>query len=212
MHRTKDQNVCSRIVVYGCGGHARSIITALKRLQCNNILCVDPNGKENETILGIPILREVNYLEDDGMIIAIGDNLQRESIYNNYRDKVQFITVIAESSIVDDNVELGNGIFIGEHTYIGPATKIGNNSIINTNAVIEHDVCVGRNSHIAPSVTICGKSIIGNNCLIGAGTTIIDEVSVCDNVVVGAGGAIVHSIQESGVYIGVPVRKVKELC
>lgn len=212
MNRTKDQNVYSRIVVYGCGGHARSIITTLKRLQCSSILCIDPEGKENETILGIPILRELNYLEGDGMIIAKGDNTLRELIYEKYKDKVNLATIIAKSSTIGEDVDIADGVFIGEHTYIGSGVKIGENTIINTNAVIEHEVCIGRNTHIAPSATICGKSVIGSNSLIGTGATLTDEISVCDNVVVGAGGVVVHSIQESGIYVGVPVRKVNELC
>jgi serine acetyltransferase len=46
--------------------------------------------------------------------------------------------------------------------------------------------------------------------VIGANSVVIGPVDICDNVVVGAMSLVNRSITEPGVYVGVPVRKVKD--
>ena len=48
-------------------------------------------------------------------------------------------------------------------------------------------------------------------CFVGAGSTIKDNISVCDNVIIGAGSIVVKDIIESGIYVGCPVKKIKEI-
>jgi serine acetyltransferase len=52
--------------------------------------------------------------------------------------------------------------------------------------------------------------IFGDNVVIGANSVVIGPVDICDNVVVGAMSLVNRSITEPGVYVGVPVRKVKD--
>jgi serine acetyltransferase len=49
----------------------------------------------------------------------------------------------------------------------------------------------------------------GDNVVIGANSVVVGPVDICDNVIVGAMSLVNRSISEPGVYVGVPVRRVK---
>ena len=51
---------------------------------------------------------------------------------------------------------------------------------------------------------------IGNNVSIGSNATIL-PIEICDNVVIGAGAVVTKNIVESGVYVGNPAKKMKEI-
>lgn len=49
---------------------------------------------------------------------------------------------------------------------------------------------------------------VGNNVFIGSKTTILPNVKICDNVFIAAGTLITKSITESGVWAGVPAKRI----
>ncbi len=200
----------NRLVIFGCGGHARSIINTLhEQNQTIEVILIDDCAKQGESILGCQVAKTYIPNENDYHIIAIGDNDKRKEMYlkleknNDYH----FISIIAVNANLGMNVKIGSGCFIAQGAYLGPQSIIGDNTIINTGAIIEHEVKIGSHTHIAPNTTICGRTIIGDHVFCGAGSIIKDKVSVCDNVVIGAGAVVKDSITEAGTYIGVPARK-----
>jgi acetyltransferase-like isoleucine patch superfamily enzyme len=52
---------------------------------------------------------------------------------------------------------------------------------------------------------------IGNRCWIGARAVVLAGVTICDDVVVAAGSVVTRSIDQPGIYAGVPARLVKDL-
>jgi serine acetyltransferase len=50
----------------------------------------------------------------------------------------------------------------------------------------------------------------GDNVVIGANSVVVGPVDICDNVVVGAMSLVNRSISEPGVYVGVPVRRIRD--
>jgi len=54
------------------------------------------------------------------------------------------------------------------------------------------------------------KTTIGNNVSIGSNATIL-PVNICDDVVIGAGSVITKDINESGIYLGNPAKKVRDI-
>lgn len=202
-----------KIVIYGCGGHARSIINAIHEL-CDRIeiILVDSNAKPDEIILGCKAVSEYELSEADGYIIAVGDNKSRLKLYQklNRDKKGKCISVISKHSSVGMEAVIGRGAFVAANTYIGPQAVIGDNTIINTGSVIEHETIIGNHTHIAPHATICGRVKIGDNVLCGAGSVVIDKISICDNTIIGAGAVVRENIVEAGTYVGVPARRVKK--
>lgn len=200
-----------KIVMFGCGGHARSVADVIRKTyDIKTIVLVDENAETGEIILGCNTEQRHDLCEKEAFIVAVGDNEKRKKIYDELekKQKGHCVSIVASSSSIGADVEIGEGTFVAANTYLGPLVKVGNNTIINTNSIIEHEVIIGDHSHVAPNATICGRSRIGNNVFCGAGSTIIDKISICDDVVIGAGAVVVEDIVESGTYVGIPAKRI----
>ena len=57
---------------------------------------------------------------------------------------------------------------------------------------------------------IGGNVIIGRHVVIGSGTTILPNVKICDGASIGCMSLVNKSIDDCGIYIGIPVHKLKE--
>ena len=56
---------------------------------------------------------------------------------------------------------------------------------------------------------MAGSVNIGKLCFIGAGATIINNITVREEITVGAGACVVNTIDQPGIYVGVPAKKYK---
>jgi len=123
------------------------------------------------------------------------------------------------------------GCIIGENTRIGPFVEIQKDVIIGKNCKIQSHsficelVTIGDNCFISHGVVFIndlfksggpagGKknlwksTIVGNNVSFGSNSTIL-PVTICDNVVIGAGAVVTKNIDEPGIYVGNPAKKLK---
>lgn len=203
-----------KMVLFGCGGHARSIIGAIREI-CSEteLILVDPNVKTDEIILGCNTEREYGLNGNDGYIVAVGCNDKRGKLYGLLKEpgSGQPISVVSQYAHIGMEAEIGRGTFVSANAYVAPQAKVGYNSIINTGSVVEHEVKIGNHTHIAPHTTVCGRAEIGNHVFCGAGSIVIDKIRICDHVIIGAGAVVKEDITEPGTYVGVPARKIKEI-
>jgi UDP-N-acetylbacillosamine N-acetyltransferase len=198
-----------KIVIFGCGGHARSVADVILTHKSYSILCfVDDNALDNETIYGFGVKKRITLNHSEICIVAIGDNAKRKRVFESI-DWRHLVSVISDFACVSELSTIHHGAFIGNACHIGPEAVIGENTIINTASIIEHEVTIGNHCHIAPNVTICGKTSVGDLSFIGAGAVVIPEISICANSVIGAGSVVTKDIKHPGVYAGRPARKVK---
>ena len=79
-------------------------------------------------------------------------------------------------------------------------------NIIDWVSTIGHDVQMESFNTLYPSVNISGCVTIGNRCEFGTGSKVIQQLEICDDCIIGAGGIVIRNLNESGVYVGVPVR------
>lgn len=194
---------------FGCGGHSRSVADIyLSEHPGNQLIFIDENGRENETIFGFPVVRS-RPIGSYPYFFAIGDNVKRLYI-------CQIIGIEGLISIHSSKSHYGvgsfcdRGSFVGNYCHIGPQVTIGLNTIVNNGAIVEHEVRIGSHCHIGPGATISGRCKIGDSVFVGVGATIKDNLEICSNVVIGAGATVVKSIHEPGVYVGCPAKKIKE--
>jgi acetyltransferase-like isoleucine patch superfamily enzyme len=122
---------------------------------------------------------------------------------------------------------------IGDNSFVGPFVEIQKNTIIGKNTKIQSHsficelVSIGDECFIGHGVMFINdlfsegrpangnkdfwkNTKIGNNVAIGSNATIL-PVEICDNVVIGAGAVVTKNIVESGVYVGNPAKKIKEI-
>ncbi len=199
------------IVIFGCGGHGRSVgdILLLNNPEAK-LLFVDQAAKPSEMVLGFSVVKEIPQNKSYDAIVGIGNNLKRKEIFEKLVEdhRVNIISVISRETHKGCSSWIGQGCFIGNFCHIGPEVNIGANTIVNNGCVIDHEVQVGRHCHIGPNSAVSGRSVIGDLVFLGAGSTVIDKVAICSNVVIGAGATVTKDIREPGTYVGTPAVKL----
>lgn len=199
----------SDLIIYGCGGHARSVAEVALANGKTALVFVDVQARPGESIFGFPVVAS-SPDESCDAIVAIGDNHRREAVF--VRLPQQFCkNLIAQDAYLARDVSIEPGCFVAHGAYLGPGVKIGANSIVNTHSIIEHESTIGAHCHIAIKATVAGRCKLGDFVTLGAGVTVIDNISICANVFVGAGATVVDDIVTPGLYVGVPARKIKHL-
>jgi UDP-N-acetylbacillosamine N-acetyltransferase len=197
----------NKILIYGAGGHGRSIADVIL---ANNpyakLVFIDEYAKDNEKIFSFDVVKAYP-IEVRKCFIAIGDNVKRGKKYSELSEDY-IITVKSNKAYISKKTRIGRGCFLGNFCHLGPEAVIEKGSIINTASVIEHEVHIGEFCHIAPQACICGRADLGNYVFIGTGATVIDKINICPYVIIGAGAVVVDNINEPGTYIGVPAKKV----
>lgn len=102
------------------------------------------------------------------------------------------------SVILEDDVEIGANTAIDrgavEDTIIKQGAKLDN--LIQ----VGHNVKIGENTAIAGHVAIAGSAEIGKNCLIAGCSGIGGHITMTDNVVLTGMTALSKSINEPGIY------------
>jgi UDP-3-O-[3-hydroxymyristoyl] glucosamine N-acyltransferase len=60
-----------------------------------------------------------------------------------------------------------------------------------------------------PGSIVSGNCNIGNEVYLGTNSSVREKINISDNVLVGLNSGIVSNINESGVYVGLPAKKIK---
>ena len=106
--------------------------------------------------------------------------------------------------IIGDDVEIGANTTIDrgalEDTVIEAGVKIDNQ------VQIGHNVRVGEHTAIAGAAVVAGSVKIGRRCMIGGASAITGHIEIADDVVLTGMSGVSNSIRQAGVYSsGVPV-------
>jgi sugar O-acyltransferase (sialic acid O-acetyltransferase NeuD family) len=213
------RNDTESIVVVGGGGHAKVVISILRKLGRYQILgYTDP--KNNGVVAGVPYLGPDSKL--NGMAVGskqlnvvlalgqIGRGEQRFKLWTRLGSSaLSFPMIISPSAIVNEEVSGGEGAAVMDGAVINPGATIGLGAIVNTHSTVEHDVVLEDWVHVAPGATICGGVTVGRFSMIGAGATVIEGIKIAPGCMIGAGSTVVRDIVEGGVYVGTPARRIK---
>ncbi|MFJ8246325.1 acetyltransferase [Peribacillus asahii] len=200
-----------KLIVIGNGGHAKVVIDIANNNGYKIVACLDDKFEKlinnNEVYFGpidaISYIREI--YQDVKVIIALGNNKLRKSIFEKIKVPLEEYAVLVHSStIISSDVSIGFGSVVMPGVVINSNSQIGVNSIINTSSIIEHDSIIGDFVHIAPNSTITGSVIIENGTLVGASSTLIPGVRVGQWSVLGAGSIVVKNIPSNVKAMGIP--------
>jgi UDP-N-acetylbacillosamine N-acetyltransferase len=197
------------LIVFGFGGHARSVADVAVAAGFNELMFIEENGREGEDFVGFPVRKTVDGLSrsDWLCISASGDNCNRQKQLNSaIRDGWTITTLIAPSATIGLGAVIGRGCLIGHHAHVGPMARVGDGCIINTSSVVEHECVIGDYVHAAVNSTVAGRSQLGDFVFLGAGATVIDRIIIASGIIIGANSVVVSSLTEQGTYVGVPVK------
>lgn len=203
-----------KIVIIGCGGHAKSVADIIERARKYEIVgFVDQELNESFEYRGYKIiatdenLHELLSLGIKNAAIGIGfmgESNVRENLYRKLQ-KVgfNFPAIVDPTAVVALDAEIMDGTVVGKRVVVNSEAHVGENVILNTASVIEHECKIGNGSHIAVGSLLCGNVEVGNNSFIGAGTTIIQGCKVGESVLVGAGSLVLGDIKANTRCVGI---------
>ncbi len=192
-------------VLIGAGGFAREIKAHMNKPE---IFCfVDDEYYTNEPYLRK--LSEFNPLTQKALV-AVGDPSDRKAIVQKLPENTKFFSFIHPSvQILDNNIEIGDGSIICAGSILTTNIKIGKHAHLNLQTTIGHDCVIGDYFTTSPGVKISGNCNIGNFVYIGTNTSVKQKININDFVTIGLNAGVVKDILESGVYVGVPAKKIK---
>jgi sugar O-acyltransferase (sialic acid O-acetyltransferase NeuD family) len=205
-------------IVVGGGGHARVVISILRKLEGCNVLGYT-DQRDHGLVLGAPylgpdsslssVISASRYPEAVLGVGQIGLGRRREDLWDRLAAyALRFPRIHSTNAIVNDGVTGGEGAVIMDGAVINCGVDLGRGVIVNTNSTIEHDTAVGDWVHIASGATVCGGVTIGPYSLIGAGATVIEGKKIAECCIVGAGATVIHDLPEPGTYVGSPARRI----
>lgn len=106
-------------------------------------------------------------------LIKVEDAYKSFSKLLEYYNQVKLMkSGIEQPSVISDNVEYGENMYLGSFCYVGKNVKIGNNVKIYPNTFIGDNVTIGDNCVFFAGVRIYSETEIGANCTIHSGTII----------------------------------------
>jgi sugar O-acyltransferase (sialic acid O-acetyltransferase NeuD family) len=212
-------NAKEDIVLIGGGGHAKVVLSILRKLD-RYVIKGFTDPRRSESLLGLPYLGSDEQLqrlvaESPRMNAAfavgqIGLGKARQQIYQRLSD-VAFRrpAIISPNAVVNEEVAIGDAVVVMDGAVINPGATVGIGVIVNTHSTVEHDVTLGDWVHVAPGATISGGVTVGSRSMIGAGATIIEGRTIAADTIIGAGSTVIRDILEPGVYVGTPARRIK---
>lgn len=129
----------------------------------------------------------------------------------NQLDCVTYIhdTVICYTK--DISTVVGKGSFVGPFSTILQHSKIGQFCIVESYCLISHYAKLGNNVHLHSGAMIAGRTNVGNNSTFNFKSAAINSLELCDNIEVGACSTITKNIDQPGLYVGTPARRVGDV-
>lgn len=103
---------------------------------------------------------------------------------------------------------LGHGNYLAPGVVLAAKASLGSHNFLNRNSSIGHHTQIDSFNHFGPGSIVCGRCKIGCKNFIGAGSIIKDRITIGNNVTIGAGAVVVSDILESGIYVGIPAKKI----
>jgi len=203
----------NKLLIFGFGGHARSVADVALSVGVDMIIFIDEGAKHEESFFDFPV-----YTSWDAQLMPASEFCAFPASGDNHKRKQQFEamkklgfkipSIISPSATIGVSSTINDGSFIGHHAHIGPEATIGRACIINTGAIIEHESVVGDYSHVSINASIAGRSCLGSKSMLGMGACIKDGITVVEQTTIGAGAVVVKPILESGgIYTGIPASK-----
>ena len=188
-------------VLIGNGGHAREVMAQMGiKLEC----FVDEEYVDNETSPLSKFDPNIHIA-----MIVVSNSKDRYDIVQRLPKETKFFSFIHPTALIMDNVEIGDGSFIGAYSILTTNIKIGKHTILNRSNHIGHDCIIGDYFSAMPGAIVSGNVTISDIVYMGNNSSIREKLSIHSSSIIGMNSAVVKNISEPGVYVGVPAKKIK---
>ena len=191
-----------KLALFGYGGHARE---AACQIEQEVTFFVD-DKYSNDIAKPISEFNPEEYM----MIVAVADSKDRADIVAKLPKETKYFTFIHPSAhIMDDNIQVGVGSFIGANSILTTNIKLGNHALLNRGNHIGHDSVAGDFFSMMPNAVVGGNVTLGDNVYLGSCSNVREKINITSDVLIGMNAAVVKDITKNGTYVGVPAKKIK---
>ncbi|MCK1995309.1 acetyltransferase [Peribacillus muralis] len=208
-----------KIVIWGCGGHAREINHLCENSSHDVIGFLDERSEMKGKIIDdVPVLgdlHDIYSLRDKIKIVCagVGDpSLKKRFVTKTIHEGFEIAdTIVHPSVFISKTNTLGVGSIICEGTIITTNVQIGNFVILNRSSNVSHDNVINDYVTVGPGVNIAGTVTIGEGAYIGIGSSIREKINIGAWSVVGGGAFVKNDVPAKTLYAGVPATFKKDL-
>jgi sugar O-acyltransferase (sialic acid O-acetyltransferase NeuD family) len=189
-------------VLIGNGGHAREVMAQMG-VKLDRF--VDDQYVDEDTF---PLSKLDP--EKHAVMIAVADSRDRFDIFQRLPKGIQFFTFVHPTALIMDNVEIGEGSFIGAYSILTTNIKIGSHAILNRGNHIGHDCKIGTFFSSMPGAIVSGNVTIYDLVYMGNNSSIREKLSVHSLSTIGMNSAVVKNIEYPGTYVGCPAKIIEK--
>jgi sugar O-acyltransferase (sialic acid O-acetyltransferase NeuD family) len=207
------------IILVGGGGHCISCIDVIEMSKLYKILGIlDKPEKNGTTLLGYQVIGTDDDIPDlisecKDFLITVGQinsSAIRLQIFKNIKKAGGLLPVIRSPySFISTHSRIDEGTIIMHHAVVNAGSEIGKCCIINSKALVEHETTVGKFCHISTGTIINGQSYVGDHSFIGSNTVVSNNISITGHTIIAAGSQVLRSIEQSGLYVGNPLKRIR---
>jgi sugar O-acyltransferase (sialic acid O-acetyltransferase NeuD family) len=191
-----------KLALFGYGGHAREVATQINE----PVEFFVDDEYSNEHAKPISSFNPEKYL----IMIAVADSKQRKRIVETLPNETKYFTFIHPTALtMGEDIEIGEGSFIGAYSILTTNIRIGKHGILNRGNQIGHDCIIGDYFSAMPGSIVSGNVTINDLVYMGNNSSIREKLSVHSLSTIGMNSAVVKHIEETGVYVGCPAVKIK---
>ena len=191
-----------KLALFGYGGHAREVACQIGE----EVTFFVDDEYTNDIAKPISTFNPKEYM----MMVAVADSKDRYDIVQRLpKDTTYFTYIHPTVEVMDDNIEVGEGSFIGAHSILTTNIKLGKHTLLNRGNHIGHDCIIQDYFSAMPGAIVSGNVTIGDCVYIGTNSSIKEKMIICSGVTIGSNATVVKHIVKSGTYVGVPSKKIK---
>lgn len=191
-----------KLALVGYGGHAREVMRQMGKQLC----CFVDDQFVVEGTKPISKLNPEEYM----VMVAVSEPTDRFNIVQKLPKNIKYFSWVHPTALImDENIEIGEGSFVGAYSILTTNIKIGKHAILNRLNQIGHDCTIGDYFSAMPGSIVSGNVKIGDLVYLGNNSTIKEKVSINSQTKIGMNGAVVKNITDSGTYVGIPAKKIK---
>lgn len=208
-----------KILLLGCGEHARMVIDNIEDMGCYSIFGLVTNSDEElgKKFCGYDVIgldKDIDLILKEnqdivGYFLGIGNMKVRKIMSEKLDRKYKAVNIIHPAALISKHATIGNGNIFEAYTKVANGVQIGSHCIVNSFSAINHDQIIENNVLIAGNVSMAGKKI-GENTIIADGASIGFKKNVGKNCIIGDGAVVTKDIPDFSIAYGNPARVVRK--
>ncbi len=206
------------ISLIGCGPQAKYALETFAKTKIKVAEIFDPIGGKLGTRLDRFDIKPFSDLEEllknknskpVDALICLSDNRLKDKLFNQLKDRMDFINAIHPGCHIAGGAALGRGVIVNACTVIQPNAVIGDGCMLHAGVIVEHDNTIGNFVNLAPGVTLAGGVSVGRRTTIYTGAIVAPNIKIGSDSIIGAGSVVLSDIPDGVFACGSPAKVIR---